>query len=409
MPPEGQEMKTPTEDEIRGMGEDELMKLTGQAPVDPPTGQQDPPPAPAAAAEGAAPGDTGKEGTPAAGTPAAEGKTDGSPAAPTGKEEPAPAAAETTYAGKYKSPEELVKGFNELGEKLGGFYAEHAKRLVEAGLAAKSYKDIEAAYALYEKDLGKRSAPPAAPPAAPAAPAKPDAAAAGDPAQLSEAESRQIQETVKGVYTQRLAAHPVMVRFAQAGKQVPRNREELNALAQEDFVLAQSYMDALTEVRESVASEFAEIGTLKSSLPALQQTAVTEATAALKAFSEKTNLKLTDEQIAAVVTEGMASGDPLVFETKHGFKVPRTGGLLRWFKAEKLDGYIEQVRIASESEGRKKHADDLEKMKSQARGSIGNTAIPHRQQKAPEAGKVDLKDPDQVRMMTEEQLLNSLK
>lgn len=399
MPPEIEAPKPPTEDEVRGMGEEELLKLSGIEPVTPPTGQQDPPPAPPV--EKTAPGDTGHEGTPGTGTPSPEANKEGE------AEPVAPAPSEVVYAGKYKSPEALVDGMRELAKKLTYPYDEHAERLIEAALASKSYKDLESAYAKYEQELGKRSATPS--PAQPSAtPAKAEEGAASEAGTLSEAETREIQEGVKGVFTQRLALHPVMRRFAEASEQVPRNRQELNELAARDFVLAQSYMDALVEVKEAVASEFAEIGKLKSSLPTLTQTAVAEGTAALKAFSEKHNLKLTEAEIAAVVAEGMASADPLVVETKHGFAVPRAGGLLRWFKAEKLDAMIERIRLASESEGRRKHLEDLEKMKGKSRESIGTAAIPHRKVET-ETRTVDLKDPDQVRELNEEQLLATLK
>jgi len=394
---------TPTDEQIALMGEEDLLKdLSGSTEPNPPV-QTDPPAAAPAA------GDT-SGGTPGSETPGEKKE----PGAPGGAEGAAPAAAapatETTYAGKYKSTEELVAGIREISKKLGFPFEDHAERLIDAATAAKSFKDVEAAYQKYEQEFGKRNAPPAAP--AGAAP-KADAAATTTDGALTDGkltadEQKAVEAEAKESYVQTLAAHPVMRLFREAGEPIPKTREELNALSQRDFVLAQKYLDALVEVKDSVASQYAEIGKLKAELPTLLQNSITEATADVKAAAGKLGLTLTDDEVKAIVTEGMSTGDALIFESRRGFQVPRAHGLLRWFKAEKLEELVGRVRESAVSEGRKKHMEDLEKMRGQQKDSIGNTQIPGRKV-AVEVAKVDMNDPAQVAMLTEEQILESMK
>ena len=69
---------------------------------------------------------------------------------------------------------------------------------------------------------------------------------------------------------------------------------------------------------------------------------------------------------------------------------------------------IDRVKLNSESAGRKKYLDELETMKTKQRGSIGNSAIPSRKVET-EIKKGDLSDPDFVRGLTEEQLVETMK
>lgn len=389
----------PTEEQIASMSEEELLKIADPSTATP--SQQDPPPAPGDKPDA---GDTGDKGTPAADTSGGKkggegGAASAAPAA--GGDPPAKTADDvTTYAGKYKSPEELIAGIREISKKLSYPYDEHAERLIEAAGAAKSYKDLEAAYQKYEQEFGKRSSA-----AAPAA--TPDPAAVAKTTATPDDE-KQMVEDAKTTFARRLSAHPVMAKFHELGEQIPGTREELNELATRDFTLAQEYRDALIEVKESVASEYVQMGKLKQELPVLMEKSIAEASADLKAFSDKFHLQLTGDEIKALVAEGMETGDTLVFENRLGFTIPKPHGLLRWFKAERVDTMIDRVKLNSESAGRKKYLDELETMKTKQRGSIGNSAIPSRKVET-EIKKGDLSDPDFVRGLTEEQLVETMK
>lgn len=397
MPDEKTAPATPTEDEIRAMSEDELLKLSGQTPAEaPPAAPTGPPAAP--------PGDTGK-GTPPedtlkkedAGT--AEPTPEGAGDKPTAPPDPAAKADEPgLFAGKYKSAEDLVTGITEIAKKLGYPYDSLASRLIESAKGANDYKALADEYKRYEEALGKKAAASTEQPTA----APPNTAD----------EAKVLQETkaaVADLFRERLGSHSVVQQFTRAGVAVPQNAEELDELYQTNPRLAHSYTLALQEVKASVATVIEEQGRMKAELPGLLERAVTEAKADVKAMNEKYGFGLTDAEVDVVVAEGMKNlADPLIYEDRHGFSVPRAHGFARWFRAEKLEGMVERVRLAGESAGRKKHLEDLEKMKGKTHSSIGTAPVPHRKVET-ETRKPDLRDPDQVRGLTEEQLLATLK
>ena len=310
---------------------------------------------------------------------------------------------EMQFAGKFKTGDDLIKGTLELAKKL-GIPESLLKRDIDRAKKDDNFEDIEERYKLLEAEFSRKTA------AEKAAGGKDGQGADGakkvDPP-LSEAERVEQIKTwnnyVLESVNEHLANHPIRERFTKRGIDWPEKAEDWAALR--DDPQTEYLYDQVVAIIKEKTHELEEFRNnyfqTMDAADAARGKAETSLRQYIASVNEKRNLGLSQEEIDADVKATMESNSPLVFEDRFGVAVPTETGAQKYWRAEIMEKYLDKAIENAQVDGRKQHAEDLQKMKDRTVESISSAKVPGSRSSSP---KVDLRSDAEVRSLSEDDL-----
>lgn len=117
-------------------------------------------------------------------------------------------------------------------------------------------------------------------------------------------------------------------------------------------------------------------------------------------YAKKIGLEVKPEDLTAALEELAKS--PFVFEERHGVKYLRENALSDSWYLKNREKIEEQIRVNAEVNGRKQHKEDLDAMRKKFPNSISSSPVASSRKEQP--AQIDVEDPDQVELLTDEQL-----
>jgi hypothetical protein len=344
----------------------------------------------------------------AAADPAAAGKGGAAPAAGAGGGEPP-----KLYAGKYKTKDELYKGFLSAAKAL-NYLPGVLEAVVEAAQRTGDVTKIETLYGELDKAISAnhKAGDPAQPaPADPAAPGKKPGDTAGGP-EPSETERATVRQLVFDRAEARLAASPVVRRLKARGIELPENLFQdrkvvegfLESLETDHPALyiefKQAFVDAVDGSRTEVRETYQAVREAEEKNPATREADV----AKIRDYAKQISLPLTDQELQAFAAAAEAEY-PWIFEHRAGVDFLKPGALVDAFHLKHREKIAEQIRINAEIAGRTQAAKDLEEHGRRNGGGISRASLPasapSRERKA---GQIDTEDPGQLAALSDQQL-----
>ena len=309
--------------------------------------------------------------------------------------EKAPAPEPVKYAGKYDTPDALLKGVREIAGKF-SYPQEVLDTIIAQATESKDYKSVEAFYKAMEKQLGSQAAPTAAP----ASPAPDTTPAQGtvvpDTVELERLHAGITQMT----YTQ-LQAHPIVGELLKRGFAIPQSVQDFEAMTTADPYIAAKFERIFTDLYQANLAEAREYEKAKTAHESENARTLDADIAKIKELAAAQGLPLTDQDIVALKAE--IAKTEWAYETKHGHKYLRPTMAQVVFNSTFLSGKMDAVRQAAELTGRRKAMADLKVMDKKIVKSIGTAPVstvnrPNKQ------AKIDYSDPDVLAQLSDEEL-----
>lgn len=342
----------------------------------------------------------------AAATPKSDDKAnaasaDAAAAAPAKKDEA------QLLAGKFKTTEELAKGFLEIAKPL----KYNSKVLEKALELAKKTNDWAAVEEMYLELNAAVSANVKA-----AADASVSASpAAGDPSRDTlqptpgqDADERTVQlhaleETLRDV-----SGSDVARELLEAGIPLPDGfMTDVAGTKQYMAKLKVDFPVQYLELKTAVERKFQEhIATGKQVLKAFNEREAhetqlkTKELDRIKAYAQNVGMQVADEQLGQFIADKLKS--QTVFEDRFGVPYLKPDALFHEWLLANHDAIVKSVRLSAEIAGRTQHATDLADMRKRS-GSSPSTAGSSGAHRA-DPPKIDMEDVDQVTELTDEQL-----
>lgn len=347
------------------------------------------------------------EGTPAAGATAPAAAAPAASTPPVTP--PAPAAKKPgeegyLYAGKYKSVDDMKKGFVEIGKPLNISEKILTKTLQYAEKTG-DWTGVEEMYSEMQEQMRQQKRNPNAAPAQTSASAAPTQdtppATPEGPTKEQLALMVALQDTVLAVKESSVAK-----RLAKAGYTIPDKfmmdskvtREFIELLKDDSRIealeLQQLIKDTVMESRSTALQYLQAEDESKSAL----ETEKEAGKSAVKKFAETNGITVTDEEVDALVNEALASG--YSFEDRNGVRFVRKDAVLQHYYATRAPAIIEQVKLATAAKARQEAIDDMKKLQRRTPSGISTNPIPS-QQKREQAATVDVNDPMAVAGLSE--------
>ena len=311
----------------------------------------------------------------------------------------APAASTTEpgkLAGKYATPDDLVKGVDGLTEKLA-----YPKEVVETAIALArktgDFAPIEAMYKTMEKRLGERGSATAAQETD-----RPAQTPATDTSVEDTLKSPETLRVVNQLTMQQLAASEIARKLENEGLHVPKSAEEFEALTVSHPYLAMQFQTAYTEIfnrnQADVRGHIEHGAKVESENARVIDADVAE----IKAFAAENSIKLSDEEITAIKSAALAR--PQSFEDKYGHKFLRPSAVKEAFLVNVLPGKLKEAALEQQTKGRMQAIADLEKAGKREVSSLGTAGVGSRTRALPKMP--DLTDPAVLAGLPDEALEN---
>jgi hypothetical protein len=140
----------------------------------------------------------------------------------------------------------------------------------------------------------------------------------------------------------------------------------------------------------------------RAKAPTFNNSQLEKAKQEISDYGKKFGVEIKPEDIAAVIKDAQAKGN--IYQVQAGSLFIKDGAILRYFKSEKADDIIEQVRKLTEAKattaGRKQAVADIKNQDSKAIRSIGTTSVPG--SKPAVSAVVDWNNPESVKAFAKE-------
>ena len=381
--------------------EDERLKEQEQAPAKPGTDGPDKP------NEGEKPKPEEKKDPAQQPAAAAPEKPKQDPAAAPKPGDP-PVAGEKLYAGKYKTTDDLKKGFLAAAKPL-NYSPTFLEKVLSLAEKTGDWTGVEDLYKELDKAISEgRKATPAHP-----AGADPDPTKATPDAETVKRDRQAVAEYVATELITELGRSDIAQRLAEKGVPIPSNfmldvketKAYLAKLEEDGFPAEAIRLEQfLQNMGTRLNQEAAEVLKASKESQTYNQTNRDGAVTAIKDFAKKYNYELKDDELTAFLTEAIK--DDRLFEQRHGVSFLREGALSDYWKLRNMDRLTEHIRINSENVGREQAAKDLKGLQTQGVRSIGTASLgSERSDKVP----IDPADPAQRAALTSEQLDEAIK
>lgn len=290
---------------------------------------------------------------------AAELEKDDEGATPAGEQQQQPAAQEKTYAGTFKTTDELEKSLIELHKSLNIPQTSLEKRLIEAAKKDGKWDDVESYYKELQAEHTKRKQEAAAnPPASTQSPENSDK----DLNKLTDKDKEVVKSYFEEWKPKLFKEHPVTERFAKRGIAMPTNQAELDELERVDPFLWKMFVDANDEINEVLSVDIKEVFDSIQGAPGAWEKARSDGKTSIEKINSDFKLGLTEDQIKKYMEDAEKWQEG--FTDKNGVKHPTEKAFEKYFKLNVLIDLLPQAIQNAENAGKTKHAEDLKNMKA---------------------------------------------
>jgi hypothetical protein len=196
-------------------------------------------------------------------------------------------------------------------------------------------------------------------------------------------------EDVVASYDEKTHTYPVMVDF-------------LANLKTQSRQLWKEFNDAFNPIIGQKVKGTNEYENARAKAPTFNNSQLEKAKQEISDYGKKFGVEIKPEDIAAVIKDAQAKGN--IYQVQAGSLFIKDGAILRYFKSEKADDIIEQVRKLTEAKattaGRKQAVADIKNQDSKAIRSIGTTSVPG--SKPAVSAVVDWNNPESVKAFAKE-------
>ena len=319
------------------------------------------------------------------------------PAAPATPPEP---AADTMYAGKYKTADELYKGLIEIGKPL-GYNQKFLERMIDLAKKTGDLSSVEQTYKDLFDDLSKNRKTEAPKEPAAATPEK-DTPLADTQA---ERETQEFQVVVDETYRS-LENHPLVAEMQAAGAQMPKTKAEFDQMKIDFPYLAMQFGSLFSSTFSNLKKEVGEYVKAQGEVESHNTTFKESEKQHIKETLKDLKLEgISDADIDKAVEDALKSDN--IYEDRHGVKFIRDGGILEHFLAKDFRRLANLIKTNGEIEGRTQHAEDLQAMKNKGLRSISTVPLPGARRKDP--APIDVDDDAQVASLSDDAIEKHLK
>ena len=358
----------------------------------------------------------GSEGTPPATQPPVTTGTS-LPETP-GSKTPATAPTDKLFCGKFKTKEELIKGFENVGTAL-KYNPTIIKKMVELaakggdesiGAIEETYKELELALSKNQK-IGEQSAQTPSASGKPENSAKTEQDNSGLPNTLDERVQLEANLLIRDGVIKDLQGSRTASRLERVGLPLPSDFgiDKENTAGYRNKVEAEAPW-LLTEldsrIEQLVEHHSKQVGTvLRTVMEAEKKNPVVRECeiARIKKEAEQFKLTVTDEDVTKFVDEAIEK-NPAVFDAVEGVNLLREGALADLWFLKNREKILKQVELDNQLLGRTQMADDIKSNGKKVPATISHSSIPSDQSKrSTTATKLDLDDPSVVDSLSDEQ------
>ena len=303
-------------------------------------------------------------------------------------------------AGKYKTPDDLTKGVEEITKRL-NLHEVLLTEEIEAAKASGDWKGVEEVYKKLDAELTRKAEADKAK-LTPAA-VKPT----GDVTTLSAEEIQRIKNETKERFNMELSEHPVIRDLADAGVEFPITKDTLTDLKQANYGLYMALKSAISEVQTKLEKEATGYAEALAGVYAATDEAKTEGTAYLTKINSEMGLGYTEDEMKAVVDAALQ--DKAVSEQKFGIDYPIKEAVRRYFWLNRHEEVMNRATESARAKGRTEHTEDLRKMRDKTTDTVSQAALPGSKNRSGVTGKIDFTNPENVRGAGDDALDQRLK
>jgi hypothetical protein len=299
-----------------------------------------------------------------------------------GKEQP-----EKLFAGKYKTKEELVKGFVSTSAAL-NYNPKMLEKMAALALKTGDIETIEELYLELEKAIASNNKATA--PSEQQPPVKPKPGTSEE----SERDTSTLPTTMDAAVTQEAARLTLQGALSELhGTRLIARMEKQGIVLPEGFIVDKAATtEFLTTIEKEAPWFFDQLERewdglvkkhsqeIKSVLIAMEEAKAenpkrqADEIAKIKAEAAEIKLPVKDEELTAFVTEALKQ--PWVYEEKNGIQFVRPGAIAdAWYLANRANIH-KQLQINAEINGRTQAVDDISGNRKKANGSISSAILP---------------------------------
>lgn len=283
--------------------------------------------------------------------------------------EPAPTEGDDQlFAGKYKSFDELVKGVDQIAQKL-GYSSKAFQHVVEAAKAADDATSVEALYKGLEGQLGEKGAVTQGE----AKPGQESAPAGTSSTDTFNPQDPKVTVAVDQLTASQIAQSGLAGEFQKANLPLPTNMEEFDQLKVLNPYLAMEFKQLYSQMYQRNLGEAKGYFDAAKTVESSNAKVIDTDTKALTQIAEANGFKLTPEEIAEV--KSAALGVPYNYETKYGHKFLRENAVRDHFMATKMLAKLEEIKVAQQAEGRVQAVNDLNAAGKREIRSVGTSRL----------------------------------
>lgn len=314
------------------------------------------------------------------------------------KEEPPALTDEEpqTYAGKYKTTDDLAKGLLDIAKPL-NYNPKILERIIDVAKKTGDWGIVESTYLDLQESLGKKET--ALAPSEEKREATADKSSDTPPIEADIAEEQKLKVVIHEEVMRELGEGALAKELSNLGVQIPDTTDKWNQLKIDypfqAMMFDQAYREANARIRKDVLSYAQALKGVDEHNQKLQSSAKDQITQ----FAKDYNLKLETKQVDEIISAGLKSD--FVFEDQHGVKYLRENGLLEFFLAKHFPTLAKQIKLDGELNGRTQYATDLTEMQKKSLNSIGTSRVAPKQK---EKTKIDLDDPSQIAALSDAEL-----
>ena len=314
--------------------------------------------------------------------------------------------AEKLLAGKYKTPEELLKATTEEIVKPLGYSSKILEIAVEQAKKSGDYEPVERLYKELESELGRKTAKEKAEAEAKAAQEKEQPPAVTLPPE-TDAERQGREALILQRTFEDLAISPIAREMTAQGLKVPESEDDIRELYKEDPWTVGKY-----------AAEFQKIYGEYTKIALDHRKAVAEVgphNETVKSAEVKKILDLAKEYgLDSVKLEDVEKFVESTYKTetlledRTGVKFYRSGQASREWFLENYRTILKKVKADAEMTGRVQHEEDIKELKALSVKSISTTPVAAKPERTAKP-KVDIEDVRQRALLTDEEIEERLR
>jgi hypothetical protein len=299
-------------------------------------------------------------------------------------------AKPTTYAGKYKNTDELVKGVQNIAKVL-GVDPKVAEWQVELSKESGDWKPLENMYLKMQKEYhagaSKRefSDPTPKPSEAPAA-------------QAQSTEAQEVAEIQKNALDEVMRS-PLMAEFRRNSVPIPTTPEEFDALKAEYPYWAKEFQDSF---RASVQRWAGARQMFRESLAgrdAHNQQIVELETERIRDYAKENGFEVSDDELEQVMHS--AAQDKSSYTDRNGVPYLSPNAITRTFYATVLPNKLKELRVNYAAQGRQQGVEDIANLQ---KGAVPTMSAAGMSTSEVKGKPVDSSNPRDVRALSDDDL-----